>query len=400
MTTPQMSFGQRLRLLRERAGKTRPVLGGLVGRSADWVKALENGRLLTPRLPLLLRLAEALDVTDLAELTGTRPIPVASVSKAGHTGTEAVAEAMRQGGHPDQSGPLSVDLFRSHVEQAWHLWHRSSAERTAVAAILPDLIREARSNTRVAEGPLRRRALVEQARTYHLAQLFLAHQPAAELVWLAADRAMCSAQDADAPAAVAAAAWYYAHVYRSGGEIEAAEHVLAEAVQHVNPQIDVEALALWGQLHLGLALTHAKAGRGGKAMHHWDMAENAARSLGPGYVHPWLMFGAAAVSFYRVTIEADLFRLGEAAQLAVGLDYTTLPSRTRRAGHLVDAARVHQLRRQEVGTVHLLERAMRQSVDVVRYNPFARTAVLELMHRPGTVGQDARELALAVGIEG
>jgi hypothetical protein len=48
MTDPT-AFGARLRAHRERAGKTRPVLGGLVGRSAEWVKALENGRLLPPR---------------------------------------------------------------------------------------------------------------------------------------------------------------------------------------------------------------------------------------------------------------------------------------------------------------------------------------------------------------
>src|SRR5690606_15390002 len=49
---------------------TREVLGGLVGRSASWVKALETGRLKEPRLPVLLQLAEALRVRDLADLTG------------------------------------------------------------------------------------------------------------------------------------------------------------------------------------------------------------------------------------------------------------------------------------------------------------------------------------------
>jgi transcriptional regulator with XRE-family HTH domain len=55
---------------RERAGKSRAVLGGLVGRSAEWVKALETGRLLTPRLPMLIRLAEVLGIDDLSALTG------------------------------------------------------------------------------------------------------------------------------------------------------------------------------------------------------------------------------------------------------------------------------------------------------------------------------------------
>jgi hypothetical protein len=50
---------------------SRPVIGGLVGRSAEWVKAVETGRLQVPRLPMLLKIAQALDVRGLAELTGT-----------------------------------------------------------------------------------------------------------------------------------------------------------------------------------------------------------------------------------------------------------------------------------------------------------------------------------------
>ncbi|MGH4015166.1 MAG: helix-turn-helix domain-containing protein [Pseudonocardiaceae bacterium] len=37
-----MTTGQRVRHFRQRAGMTRPVLGGLVGRSDEWVKAVEN----------------------------------------------------------------------------------------------------------------------------------------------------------------------------------------------------------------------------------------------------------------------------------------------------------------------------------------------------------------------
>ncbi|MGH3814835.1 MAG: helix-turn-helix domain-containing protein [Pseudonocardiaceae bacterium] len=70
-----MTTGQRVRYFRQRAGMTRAVLGGLVGRSDEWVKAVETDRLLTPRIPLLLRLAEVLKVDDLAQLTGRRSYP-------------------------------------------------------------------------------------------------------------------------------------------------------------------------------------------------------------------------------------------------------------------------------------------------------------------------------------
>jgi hypothetical protein len=52
--------GERIKHFRIWVGMSRPVLGGLVGRSAEWVKAVETGRLQVPRLPMLLQIARAL----------------------------------------------------------------------------------------------------------------------------------------------------------------------------------------------------------------------------------------------------------------------------------------------------------------------------------------------------
>lgn len=395
----QTTFGARLRAHRERAGKTRPALGCLVGRSAEWVKALENGRLLPPRLPMLLHLAEVLGLTDLTDLTGDQTLPVASVTRAGHPALDNVAAAMQRS--PLPVGPATrVEVLRGLIGQAWELWHRSTTERTAVAGVLPGLLSEAQGSARRLDGLARRQALVELARVYHLAQLYLAHQPYPELVWLAADRAMLAAQDADDPAAIAAAGWYYAHVYRGANQIDAAEQVLVDAATLVDPAADDEQLARWGQTQLGIALGHSKAGRAGQAWRAWDAADEAAGRLGSGYTHPWLMFGPAACATFAVTIETDLCRPGAAVRRADTMDYRALPSCTRRAAALIEGARAHVLHRGEVAAVHLLGRALRESVDTVRHHPYARTAVLELSSRPGIVGEDARELALAIDVMG
>ncbi|MEU5549846.1 helix-turn-helix transcriptional regulator [Micromonospora sp. NPDC047793] len=399
MMSDSATFGARLRMYRERAGKTRPVLGGLVGRSAEWVKALENGRLLPPRLPMLLRLAEVLDISDLADLTGDQSLPVASVTRAGHSEVGKVAAVIQRASVP-VGAVTSVVVMRDLVDQAWALWHRSTTERSAVAAVLPGLLTDAQRSARMLGGEDRRLAFVELARMYHLVQLYLAHQPLPELVWLAADRAMSAAQDADDPAAMAVAAWYYAHVYRGANQVDAAEQVLVEAAGLVDPAAGGEQLARWGQVQLGIALGHSKAGRAGRAWRAWDAADSATSRLGGGYVHPWLMFGSAACAAYAVTIETDLCRTGEAVRRADATDYRALPSQTRRAAALIDAARAHMLDRGEVAAVHLLGRALRESVDTVRHNPYARTVALELSNRPGTVGEDARELALAIGMIG
>jgi transcriptional regulator with XRE-family HTH domain len=390
-----LPFGRRVRILRERAGKSRAVLGGLVGRSEEWVKSIETGKILTPRLPMLLHLAEVLGVKDLAELTGSQSLPVASVTKAGHPGTDQVAEALAR-----TVRPTSAARVTERLSGAWSIWHGSSTERTAIAAVLPQLIIDARAVARALDGVDRRRALAELAQVYHLTQLFLAHQPAVELVWLAADRAMTAAQDADDPNAIAVAAWYYGHVYRGNGQPDAAETVLGEALDLVDPEAGAAQRVRWGQLHLGLALGHAKSGNGGTAWRHWDHALDAARALGAGYVHPWLMFGPTAVEAYGISIDADLQHPGEAVRRADAVELGGLPSRTRRASYLIDSARAHRMGQEHVAVVHLLGKAMRESVETVRHSTYARQATLELMERRGSVREDARELALAMGLLG
>ncbi|PRX98428.1 helix-turn-helix protein [Allonocardiopsis opalescens] len=91
---PDLTLGQRLKLLRTRRGMTREVLGGLVGKSGSWVKAVEVGRLQPPRLPMLVRLAEALRVRDLAELTGDQSMPTHMFSGPGHAALPEVRAAL------------------------------------------------------------------------------------------------------------------------------------------------------------------------------------------------------------------------------------------------------------------------------------------------------------------
>jgi len=395
-----LTFGTRLRALRERAGKTRPVLGGLVGRSSDWVKALESGRLLTPRMPMLVRLAEALGVQDLSELTGSHRIPVASITKAAVPGMEPVAAALIKpvGAH----SPIPVAELVGRVDMAWQTWHQSRVERSAVSVVLPDLILVARATVAASEGTQQRRARAELARVYHLVQLLNAYQPAEELSWLSADRGYTAAQEADDPVAQAIAAWYYAHLYRATNQCDLAIDMLTEALGQLDPGDDRDTRAVWGQVHLGLALAHAKAGRAGAAWRHWDTSSEVALSLGAGYHHPWLMYGVPAVDIYRVTVEIDLARFGEAEQVAkkISLGGGGLPSHTRRAFFLIEQARQRRAQQDDVGVLYHLTKALRESHDTTKHHPVARAAIVELVERQGMVGEDARELALVIGLEG
>ena len=391
-----MSTGQRVRHFRQRVGMTRPVLGGLVGRSAEWIKAVETDRLLTPRLPLLVRLAEVLEVDDLARLTGEQRLTTATYTRGAHDALPTVARALAT--YPVLiSGvtPVAAVDLAERVTQAWGLWHGTKRHRTAIAGLLPSLLQDAQTATRLLDGTERRSALRSLAQTYHVVQLFLSFQPAPELVTLTSDRAFIAAQDADDPHAMAVAAWYRNHVFRDANQQhEARVQVATDAAALLSPEQDTESRALWGLLQLAAALSHAKIGHDGNAWRSWDEADRAVRALPVGYVHPWLLFGRGMVDAYAITMNADLVQSRDAIRAADRLDLSTMPSATRRSFHTIETARAYQQRREPVATVHLLRKAYDESPDTVRFNLFARSTVTELRDRGGaTVRADVQDLA-------
>jgi len=391
-----MTTGQRVRYFRERAGMTRPVLGGLVGRSDEWVKAVETNRLLTPRIPLLLRLAEVLQVDDLGQLTGEEKLATSAFTKSAHEALPQVAQALAT--YPVLTGemtPVSATVLAGRVTQLWELWHGTKRQRTAIASFLPGLLWDAQIATRLLDGADRRDAQRSLAQTYHLTQLFLCFQPVPELIYATGDRAIIAAQEADDPHAIAVAAWYLNHIFRSAGQqYEARVQLITDTAQLLRPDAATEDRALWGLLQLAAALSYAKIGQEGDAWHYWDAAHRAARALPDGYVHPHLIFGTGMVDAYAITLHADLMRGREAIRAADRLDLGAMPSATRRSVHSIETARAYYLRREPVATVHLLRKAYDESPDTARFNVFARSSVTELRHRGGnTIRADVDDLA-------
>jgi transcriptional regulator with XRE-family HTH domain len=399
--------GERIRYFRDRAGMSRPVLGGLLGKSAEWVKAVETGRLQPPRLDMLLRIAELLGVRDLSELTGDHRLSVAHFGKARHEALDAVTRALSDYAINPQEDcePATAGALSSRVAHAWELWHGSKRQRTAVSVVLPGLLHDGRDAARRLDGADRRRALVALAESYHLSQLFLSFQPCPDLVMLCGDRAMTAAQDADDPQAIAGAAWYLNHVFRDAGEQSAARiEIAASAARLLRPEESAEDLSRWGLLQLACALSYARTGHSGDAWRHWDEASRAAYALGRDYAHPYLIFGPGMVDAYAVTMNADLMQAGHAIQQSGRLDLAAMPSSTRRSFHLIESARARSLRTRSsrpdpVAIMALLQNAWNESPDTARYNYFTRSYVGEAVEKGDRMirGQ-AQVLASAIGV--
>lgn len=396
-----LTFGQRVRRERERKGQTRPVLAGLVGRSTEWVKAIETDRLGMPRLPLLLRLAEALGVDDLAALTGDERLAAATYTKAAHPSLLRVKESLTTYDlFARDEEPAPAAALATRVQNAWQAWHGFGDHRSRVANVLPALLADLRHAARAHEGADRRRVQVLLAQGYHLAQLYLSFQPAPELVMLTGDRSMTMAQDADSPRAMAASAWYLNHVFRDAGERHEARVDLAmKSIRLLDPDRGPEDIALGGLLHLAAALSFAKVGQKGNAERHWDRADGAAKRLGDGYVHPWLMFGRGMVDAYAITMNNDLVRSGAAVDAATHIDLGSMQSATRRSFHIIETARAYSLAGESVAVVHLLKKAYEASPETACFNLFARGAAAELAEGGSAIiRDDARGLARQLGV--
>jgi transcriptional regulator with XRE-family HTH domain len=402
--------GERIQILRERKGLSRPVLAGLVGMSASWLKGIEQGRRLPPRLPVLVKLAEALAVGDVAVLAGTdmdlggaTSVPVASFARIPHEAVPAIREAVRD---PmltiDDAGPVDVAALASRAADAWRLWHTSREHRTDVGRVLPRLVTDARLAARTADGPGQRAASAVLADVYALVQHEIVWASEQELTWTAADRAMSAAQAADSPDALAGAAWTLGMVQRSAGDTDAALALAADAAALLEPRLedgDDDRRGLAGALHLHAAATCARAGRDGDAWAYWDKAATIAERLPAGYYHPWTMFGTANVALHAVSLNADLSRSAEARAQAEQIDPDTIPSRERRGRLGVEIARSYHQRRDYPAMLHWLEQAWQTSADSVRYSPTARQMAAEAVEHGGPlIARRSRTLATSLGL--
>lgn len=397
-----LAIGARIQTIRERRGKTRAVVAGLVGRSEEWLKSIERGRRQPPRLDMLVRIAEALGVMDLAELTGDQATALSTSRRVGHEVVPAMREAIEEmalavGGEP----PVDAADLDQRVASAWRTWHASNTPRASVGAVLPRLIRDGRRAVRLSDGAERRRLHATLSAAYALAEQVLAWVADPELLWLVADRCMSSAEQADEPETLAGAAWVVGNVWRSTGREEDAYVLATDAADLLAPRLadgPDTSRALWGAVRLHASISAARMGREGDALRQLDQAETMALRL-PGYTHPWTLFGQANTDLTGVNVRVDLRQAGSAIDHAGQLDLDVVPSVDRRARLWLETARAYSLRHDHAATLHTLQRATQTSTESMRCHPMARSLAGELVTSGGRmVEREARSLAGVLGV--
>ncbi len=398
-------FGQRLQILRTRKGMTRDQLGGLVGRSGSWIKGVETGRLKTPKLDIILRIAEVLRVRDLSDLTGDQSVHVGLFTGPGHPRLAAVKAAVDAFPVANAHEAPPTAHLRARLARAWSARHSAPNHREVVGALLPELIRDTQLAVRQADSSMERRAAqAALAEVYSLAQFFVAYQPDAALLWRVAERGLIAAQESEDPHAIGVAAWLAAQAHRDSGpsHFDAADAVNLETLAYLEPLLpdaSDDVLAITGALTFEAGYTAARRGQTGEAWRHWDQACTMAGRLPEDYYHPVTSFSRAIMGAHAVTIAVELHQGGESVRQAAAADAVTIPSRPRRARHRIEEARGYQLDGQPDVALATLNQAHEAAPETIKYNGYAKRIVLEEAESKSPARRRrASELAVKLGM--
>lgn len=370
-------IGQRIAAYRRRRGVSQAALAGLVGRSESWLGQVERGIRSVDRLSVLVDLAEILHV-DVADLVG-RPWRLApnggplidGLDRVRYTLTAYPQLAGR--GHDQSMSDQGVDDLIDGCHRDYQ-----AGRYGEVIARLPALLAD------IDQRP----ASYQYVAAYTVTAKLTTKLGAADLAWIAADRAAAAATEIQAPAGVVArglAAYQVVCALLRGDQNEHAEQLavaMAESLEADNAA--VEQVAVCGSLWLIAAVIAARRSDRGEAWARLGHAGRLAVLIPAGAENAaWTAFCSPNVGIHRVSVATEMGDAGDAAREAQSLDLTGLPEglRSRRAQVHLDLAWAEAHRRRDTQAVQHLLDATAITPDVLRFNVMARELSRELISR-------------------
>jgi hypothetical protein len=147
------------------------------------------------------------------------------------------------------------------AEAAWSSYQKGDLGQVVTA--LPGLIKTTQQMEAAStdDAAYRRSCAAVSARVHHLAATTLSKIGEADLAWIAAERAMQAADDADDPLVLASAARSGTHALLAVGRFEDALELGEVAARWLRPRMgtgDPAALSLYGMLYLRTAVAAAR----------------------------------------------------------------------------------------------------------------------------------------------
>lgn len=392
-----LTIGERIAFYRRRRGLTQPVLAGLVGRSVDWVSKVERGERQVRRLDVLTAVARALRV-EISDLVG-QPVLVEDAEL--NDDVPAVRDALMAPRRlsrtlyataPDGDSPDPVTAAR-FTEGVWSDYQRGRLGR--VIAALPGLIRTAqRLEDAAGPGGQGRASWAVSARVHHLAATTLAKVGEVDLAWMAAERAMHAADEADDPLVLASAARAGTHALLATGRYADALDLGTTAAEWLRERLnakDPAALSLFGMLNLRTAVAAARHQDRQTANELLGRAEWAAGVLGRDANYWQTGFGPTNVELHRLSAALDLGDVPYVVARGPDVRADHLPAE-RGVSHLIDLAHALSLIADDDAALDTLLTAEQTAPSLVRHSPVARETVKDMHRRAPASGSRSSSL--------
>ena len=404
MDNQARAIGRRVRYWRLRRNLSRQRFADMVGRSVSWLDKIEKGERSLLRLPMLDRVAAALDI-DASVLTDSSaaqraadcvdPLEVQAIKAA--LGRYAIFDTLDTDRRALSRRAISDQL--AYVEHAW-----SSSHFMTVSRHLPRLLSDAQMFVLTASAADQITAYRMLVVTYRLASSMLMKFDANDIAWLAADRAMQTAIAIDDTVALARATRSVARAMSRSGQRADAVTALIGMADRIRPELtgrEHELLSLFGMLFLAAAITAATQGDAALALTMHEQAADAAERMRPHHDTHLTSFGRANVAVHRVAALVRLHEGGRALEYARHIDPTLMRTLTpeRTASYLLDLTQAHIHVGHYDDATRTLGQAEYVAPEEVRCRPPAHGLLRSLLDTAsGESSRTLRQMALRAGI--
>jgi transcriptional regulator with XRE-family HTH domain len=394
-------IGEKIARARRRRGLSQAVLAGLVGRSESWLSQVERGQRAVDNHTVITALAEILglavdELTTKKSTAMTRYEAATSIRQAmlSYNGLSAMIDRRLVGGSVE-----SIVWLRHEIRQVNSLYQATHYDE--VGRRLPRLIVATELGSRHSPPAQRRAYHCLRSLTYHCTTTTLRRVGQPELAWVAADRSLAAAQEAERPLLAAVSAYRLGYVLVRLREIGRALDMVLKAAESLSKIASPSARPVLGGLYL-VAVTAAAAAYDQAGVHqHLTQAQKVAESIGEDRNDFWTAFGTTNVIIHEVSAAAEFGDARRAISASERLSLSTLAPGLvgRRSQVHLDLARAYAVQRKDAASVNMLLEAERLSPELVRYGSRPRDLLTQLLkreHRAST--PQLRPLARRAGI--
>ncbi|WP_240139738.1 helix-turn-helix domain-containing protein [Streptomyces sp. MUM 178J] len=381
-------IGRRARRARLRLGMPQADLAAALGKTQGWVSKMERGLIEIDRVGLLNLLAAELHVHP-NDLIG-RPYTSSPSENQWQVAAASILRELRRydltpvfDGTPRPSGELWRELTRLHRL-------RDMASNVAILRVLPDLLREARALTEVANGHEREEAYAVYAvacKFAHTAAHALGHP---ELIAMAAERAAWSARLSGDPVMPALADWMRVWDMWTTADWADSQTLSDKALAGIQDDYDRGeplALRMWGSLQLRAAVAAARGNRTSEAEDRIGHARDAAARMNnyqgpPVYDRHSVTFSSGNVQIHAISVALEA---GDQTK-ALAINRRTSPEivaglpNSRLGHHHMDLARAWLWDGSRDRALAELETAERIAPQLVRNHPIARSTLRSIVY--------------------